>query len=135
MGLSCICSDFSTAILLRKRLSIVSFSAICEISEATCLDCCLLNFQLRSPGSPSPSPRPSGYPSKHLPPAPHLLLSSVSSSLSVEVQVEIRIQCQLYRHLMPSNPIWIELNLPKCPRRRGFDFSAPHFRDFLFRGD
>ena len=131
----------------------VSLFAICEILEATCLNWCLLNFQLQSqdstsplflliqvailpsshpsgnPGISSSSPHPSGYPS-----ILHLLLI-FSSSLSVEVQVEIRIQCQLYHHLMPSNPIWIELNLPKCPHCRGFDFSALRFRDFLFGGD
>ena len=131
----------------------VSLFAICEILEATCLNWCLLNFQLQSQDSTSPSSHPSGnppiisskwqswniliFPSTHpsgYPSILHLLLI-FSSSLSVEVQVEIRIQCQLYHHLMPSNPIWIELNLPKCPRRQGFDFSAPSFRDFLFGGD
>ena len=86
-------------------------------------------FQLCSQGSTYFSVSKLDSASVDYPYISHLLFLLIPSlsSLSVEVPPdEMRLQCQLSRrHLMPSNSIWIELNLPKCS---GFRL----FRDFLF---
>ena len=79
----------------------VSLFAICEILEATCLNWCLLNFQLQSQDSTSPSSHPSGNP-------PIISSKWLSSSSSHHSSYPPNIfHLLLIFSFLPSQTVWV----------------------------